>query len=114
MPMGDGTNYYMLHTVPTDDQGMTLGDWLEYLDTLPERAPERRILATAHADSDDAIRLRQLPNGKLPDRSDFIRYAHDVPGRRRAWNEAALASRQLAEEFAGWLENPGSARVDPL
>ena len=58
--------------------------------------------------------VRQLPNGKIPDRTDFIRYAHDVPARMRAWNEAAVASRQLAEEFAQWLEKPGAIPVDPL
>ena len=58
--------------------------------------------------------VRGLPNGKLPDRTDFARYAHDLPGRMRAWTAAAQASRQLAEEFAQWLERPDAQRVEAL
>lgn len=58
--------------------------------------------------------VRQLPNGKLPDRTDFTRYLGDLPGRARAWTAAAQASRQLAEEFAAWVEKPDAARVEAL
>jgi hypothetical protein len=56
----------------------------------------------------------QLPNGKLPDRSDFSRYGQDLPARIKAWTAAAQASVQLAEEFAAWLEKPDLARVEAL
>jgi eukaryotic-like serine/threonine-protein kinase len=42
---------------------VTMGDWLEYLDTLPKSAPERRLLETARADGIHAPTLRQLPDG---------------------------------------------------
>jgi hypothetical protein len=58
--------------------------------------------------------VRQLPDGKLPDRTDFNRYTNDLPGRMQAWTTAAHASRQLADEFALWLEKPGTAPVEPL
>lgn len=58
--------------------------------------------------------VRSLPNGKLPDRSDFNTYATDLPGRIRAWNTAARASQQLADEFAQWLERPDLGRVQAL
>jgi len=58
--------------------------------------------------------LRTLPNGKLPDRTDFARYANDLPGRIRAWTEAARASAQLADEFAQWLASPDPDRVEAL
>ncbi|HWI81255.1 patatin-like phospholipase family protein [Ramlibacter sp.] len=56
----------------------------------------------------------RLPNGKLPDRTDFARYGTDLRARIEAWTAAAAASRQLADEFAEWLERPDPARVEPL
>ena len=50
--------------------------------------------------------IRTLPNGKLPDRTDFTRYGTDLQARIAAWTTAAHASRQLADEFAGWLQKP--------
>ena len=58
--------------------------------------------------------VRTLPNGKLPDRTDFTRYATDLPARIKAWTAAAQASEQLAEEFAQWLVRPDPAQVQPL
>jgi len=58
--------------------------------------------------------VRGLPNGKLPDRSDFPRYAQDLQSRMRDWTAAAQASRQLADEFADWLERPSMERVEAL
>jgi hypothetical protein len=58
--------------------------------------------------------VRRLPNGRLPDRSDFTRYAQDLPGRTAAWNGATAAAEQLADEWAAWLEKPDLARVEPL
>jgi hypothetical protein len=58
--------------------------------------------------------VRRLPNGKLPDRTDFLRYARDSAGRSKVWREAAQASQQLAEEFAAWLERPDLHRVEAL
>lgn len=58
--------------------------------------------------------IARLPNGKLPDRTDFTRYAQDFSGRVRVWTEAASAAQQLADEFAEWLENPDVSRVEPL
>jgi hypothetical protein len=48
--------------------------------------------------------VRTLPNGKLPDRNDFIRYGSDVGARSKAWGTAARESERLADEFARWLE----------
>ncbi len=47
-----------------------------------------------------------LPNGKLPDRTDFTHYARDVRARQTAWRGAVSASQQLADEWAQWLERP--------
>ena len=58
--------------------------------------------------------MRRLPNGKLPDRADFLRYGPDLQARMRVWNQAVLASEQLASEWAQWLERPDPAAVQPL
>ena len=58
--------------------------------------------------------VRMLPNGKLPDRTDFPRYGTDLAARTKAWQAAADASRQLADEFEDWLGSCDPARVEPL
>jgi len=78
-----------------------------------------RHRATAHLDSmvvlaPDPAWVAALPHGKLPDRTDFARYGQDVPARARAWTAAVSASRQLADEFAQWLEQPDPSRVETL
>jgi hypothetical protein len=55
-----------------------------------------------------------LPNGKLPDRHDFVHYADDLQGRIKVWGNAVAASQQLADEFAEWLERPDLSLVRPL
>ena len=58
--------------------------------------------------------VKTLPNGKLPDRSDFVTYASDFEGRVKVWNEAVRASEQMADEFADWIANPSTAAVQRL
>ncbi len=58
--------------------------------------------------------VRGLPNGKLPDRNDFARYADDLPGRIKAWRTAARESERLADEFAQWLAHGDASEVLPL
>ena len=58
--------------------------------------------------------VRTLPNGKLPDRSDFVAYAHDWDARVKVWQQATSASQQLAEEFAAWVERPHSQVLQAL
>jgi hypothetical protein len=56
--------------------------------------------------------VRTLPNGKLPDRTDFTRYGMDLAARVAVWNTAASAAQQMADEFAQWLDQ--GCRVDAL
>lgn len=58
--------------------------------------------------------VKTLPNAKLPDRTDFTRYASDLPARIQAWTTAARAAQQLADEFAQWLERPDPGQVESL
>ncbi len=65
----------------------------------------------------DPAWVRTLPNGKLPDRTDFARYGTDLAARMAAWGAATEAARQLATEFADWcsLEPAAQSRlVDEL
>jgi hypothetical protein len=56
-----------------------------------------------------------LPNGKLPDRSDFVRYASDFDARVAAWSTAAGESQRLADEFAEWVVKGTSIdAINPL
>lgn len=55
-----------------------------------------------------------LPNGKLPDRRDFSRYASDPAQRQVVWRQAVCASQELADEWAAWLERPDMRQVEPL
>ena len=55
-----------------------------------------------------------LPNGKLPDRSDFVHYAQDPAERIRVWTQAVSAAQQLADEWAQWLARPDPSRLQPL
>ena len=78
-----------------------------------------RHLATARLDSVLLLApnpewVRSLPNGKLPDRTDFATYGQDLQARIQVWTRAARASQQLADEWADWLRRPDPARVETL
>jgi hypothetical protein len=62
----------------------------------------------------DLAWVATLPNGKLPDRTDFTRYGQDLAARVDVWTQAVDASRQLSEEFEAWLDKPDPSRVEPL
>ncbi len=58
--------------------------------------------------------VKTLPNGKLPDRKDFMAYGQDLAARVKVWNAAASAAQQLADEFGAWVERGGAEGVLPL
>lgn len=58
--------------------------------------------------------VRTLPNGKLPDRSDFPHYGKDLAARVRAWTTAVREAQRLADEFQAWLQRPDPSVVEPL
>ena len=58
--------------------------------------------------------VKTLPNGKLPDRHDFVHYDRDVAGRVKVWSAATSASQQLADEFNAWLHQPDPSWVQAL
>ena len=104
-------NYKGLVLYPHFQQSVVPG-WLD-------KALKWRHKSTAFLDNTIVLApnpewVQTLPNGKLPDRSDFMTYANDLPGRIQAWTGAAQASQQLADEFAQWLQDPQVDRVRPL
>jgi hypothetical protein len=58
--------------------------------------------------------VRSLPNGKLPDRKDFIRFASDPQARIGAWSKAVREAERLSDEFEAWLATGRTRDVLPL
>ena len=55
-----------------------------------------------------------LPNAKLPDRSDFMRYGDDLDACTAAWTRAIAESARLADEFAEWTQGGAAPPVGSL
>lgn len=72
-----------------------------FLDNTIVLAPDREWIAA-------------LPNAKLPDRTDFLRYGTDLKARIAAWSTAASAAARLADEFQQWLAGCDPSRVEAL
>jgi hypothetical protein len=73
----------------------------EWLDNVLLVAPSREYLAS-------------LPQGKLPDRKDFARYAGDDAGRMAAWGRAIAESERLADAFLEFARRPDPALIEPI
>ncbi len=58
--------------------------------------------------------VKTLPNGKLPDRSDFKAYGDDFQGRVKAWTRALAESQRLADEFEALVSRPDGIEAQPL
>ena len=58
--------------------------------------------------------VKTLPNGKLPDRTDFTRYGADLSARVAAWSRAVREAQRLSDELQDWLERPDLSRIEPL
>ena len=55
--------------------------------------------------------VKTLPNGKLPDRTDFVTYGMDLSARVKVWNTAVSESQRLRDEFAQWVADPDLAQL---
>jgi hypothetical protein len=56
--------------------------------------------------------ISKLPQGQIPDRSDFTNY--DTQQRIQHWRTVTKLSEQLADEFAEFIEKPDWNRVRPI
>ena len=118
---GGITDYHLHLNYNTGDTGIVLYPHFQKA-LVPgwlDKAHKRRHRATPFLDNvlvlaPDPAWVSKLPNGKLPDRTDFARYGKDLAARRNAWSSAVQAGAQLQEEFAEWLEQPDMARIEPL
>ena len=73
-----------------------------------------RHRASAHLDNAIVLSpspewVQTLPGGKIPDRADFKRHRQHPQERERLWQRALEASRQLADEWAEWVDRPSIA-----
>jgi hypothetical protein len=93
-------------------QKQVVPGWLDK--ALKWRHGSSSFLDTTVVLAPDPEWVRRLPNGKLPDRTDFTRYGPDLAARVQAWSAATAAARQLADEWAAWLERPDLRRVEAL
>ncbi len=58
--------------------------------------------------------VKTLPGGKLPCRKDFAAYGQDLQARVKVWMTAVRAARQMADEFAQWVERADASGIRPL
>lgn len=123
-PYWDGglTDYHLhLRYRPRDDAPIVLYPHFQKA-VVPgwlDKAWKRRHRASPALDrmlvlAPDPAWVAGLPDGKLPDRSDFTRYGQDWAARGRVWNAATGAAQRLADEWAQWLQRPDLSRVEPL
>jgi len=58
--------------------------------------------------------VRTLPNGKLPDRKDFVHFQNDAQARIAAWRRAVREAERLSDELQEWLAHGGAGDILPL
>ena len=85
--------------------------WLDKGLRHRHRASERLANVVVLAPNPEWVKT--LPNGKLPDRTDFKAYGTDHAGRGRDWRRAVALSQQLADEFEALAARP-SVEALPL
>lgn len=93
-------------------QKQVIPGWLDK--TLKWRHPSTPFLDNVVVLAPRPEWIKTLPNGKLPDRTDFLHYGNDVQARVRTWSAATAASAQLVEEFQQWLHKPDARQILPL
>lgn len=116
-----GITDYHLHLPYRPERGLVLYPHFQR-HVVPgwlDKALKWRHKATAFLDhtvvlAPDPAWVSRLPNGKLPDRTDFPRYGSDLDARMRDWRTAVAASERLADEWAQWLQRPDPSVVQPL
>jgi len=124
-PAGDywdgGLIDYHLHLPYQRDPGLVLyphftdyivPGWLDK--SMPWRRARDSALENVVLVSPSPAFVAQLPNRKLPDRSDFKHYGQDHAARIRDWLSAIGESGRMAEALARWTEKPDLRLAQPL
>lgn len=78
--------------------------WLDK--SMPWRRARGAALENMILVSPSPAFLARLPNGKMPDRSDFKRYGQNHKARIGDWTCAIDESERMAEALARWIEKP--------
>jgi hypothetical protein len=86
--------------------------WLDKI--LPWRRARGEWLENVVLVSPSPEYVAKLPYGKLPNRSDFKRFAGDDEGREKYWRTAIGESERLGEAFLRIVEAGDPGGVDPL
>lgn len=77
--------------------------WLDK--KIKKRAPDPETLKNVVMVFPSQSFVDRLPDGKIPDRDDFLTHIDD-PGRRiENWRRAAMLSAPLGEDFLEWIES---------
>jgi len=58
--------------------------------------------------------VQGLPDDRLPDRHDFVRFAHDPVARMHRWRVVLAQAQSLAQAFACFIRDPACIAVEPL
>ncbi len=112
---------YHLHLPYQRDPGLVLyphftdhivPGWLDK--SMPWRRARGEALDNVVLVSPSASFVAKLPNGKLPDRTDFKRYGQDHQSRIRDWKYAVGESERMAEALARWAEKPDLTQAAAL
>jgi len=93
-------------------QSSVVPGWLDKGLKRRHRATER--LSNVVLLTPDPDWVKTLPNGKLPDRSDFKAYGSDLARRVKDWSRAVAESQRLADEFAALTSRSGGLQAEPL
>ena len=78
---------------------------------LPWRRADGQWLQSVLLVSPSPALLRQLPNGKLPDRHDFYRYEGNDARRFAVWQQAVGECQRMVEQFSRWVEDPDPGQL---
>ena len=87
--------------------------FVDNLSTGPEPGVGRMIPLELLTPNPDGVKST-LPNGKLPDRGDFGRYAGNDAKRMALWRQAISESDRMAEAFLEFARRPDPSKVLPL
>jgi hypothetical protein len=118
---GGVTDYHLHLDYASMDEGIVLyphfqknivPGWLDKV--LKRRHRTSECLANVVVLAPSAEWIATLPNGKLPDRTDFKAYVYDEAGREAAWSRAVAESQRLADEFATLVERDEPIHALPL
>ena len=118
---GGITDYHLhLNYQPADDglvlyphfQQAVVPGWLDK--GLAWRHKSTDFLSRMVVLAPDPDWVRTLPNGKLPDRKDFVRFHSDADTRIAAWERATREAQRLADELAQRLSTDDIGEVLPL